>query len=272
MDKIALGLLTGLLVSSMTHAECPYSFDAHPTQLAIYSLLQEGNTTMLKPLATTAAQQVSIDLPDMPQKYMTSSRNGIENLIQRINDHSVAAGDITVPNTGKLALEFKIDHFTTQVKTPDNYYKFGVLIYGSSDQAPGQSDLMIELSLTNSTLKHHPETFINIMGANIATHRWEARSYPLSLPLPAEYRLGLYLDQDKGRLGAIINGKDKGYISQKIPAHIDRIVIAPFILSDLDPTNPLVGSMLAGTVITDASQMKLRYPRATRDICGVSLR
>lgn len=272
MEKIALGLLTGLLLSSMTHAECPYSFDAHPTQLAIYSLLQEGNTTMLKPLVTTAAQQVSISLPDMPQKYMISSRNGIENLIQRISDHEVVAGDITIPNTGKLALELKIDRLTSQMKTPDNYYKFGVVMYGSSDQAPGQSDLMIELSLTNSAINSNPEAFINIMGANIATHRWEASSYPLNLPLPAEYRVGLYLDQDKGRLGAIINGKDKGYISRKIPKHIDRIVIAPFVLSDLDPTNPLVGEMVAGSVITDASQMKLKYPGGTRDICGVSLR
>jgi hypothetical protein len=271
MDKIALSLLAGLLLSAAANAECPYSFDAHPTQLAMYSLLQEGNTTMIKPLVITVKQQFSISLPDVPQKYMTSSRNGIENLIQRISNADRSAGDINIPSKGILAIEFKIDRLTQQITTKDNYYQFGMMLYGSSTRAPNQANLTIELSLANSAINHNNEVLIKVVD-DITTQPQKVVSYALDLPLTTEDRLGLYFNQDTGRLGAIVNGKDKGYISQKIPKHIDRMSIAPFVRADLDPTNPQVGEMVAGTVITDASQMKLRYPKGTRDICGLPLR
>lgn len=272
MDKIAVNVLAGLLLSGMTHAECHYSFDAHPTQLAMYSLLQEGNTTMLKPLVTTSNQQISMSLPDVPQKYLIASHDGIETLIQQFNQHDAAIGDLNVLSSGKLALEFKIDQLTAPVQTPDNVYKMGVMIYGSSLRPAAHNALKIEMSLSNAAMNSQHEAAVNFTTTAMATGQQESFVYPVQLPLAAAYRLGLYVDQDNGRLGVIINGHDKGYLNTKIPVHLDRLALAPFIWSDLDPTNPLLGEVVAGTVITDARQMKLTYPVGTRDLCGIALR
>lgn len=272
MDKIAVNVLAGLLLSGMAQAECHYSFDAHPTQLAMYSLLQEGNTTMLKPLVTTSNQQISMSLPDVPQKYLTASHDGMETLIQQFNQSTAAIGDINVLSSGKLALEFKIDQLTAPVQTPDNDYKIGVMLYGSSLKPAAHNALKIEMSLSNAAMDNQHEAAIHLNIMAMATGQQESFVYPVQLPLAVPYRLGLYIDQDHARLGIILNGQDKGYVTTKIPVHLDRLALAPFIWSDLDPTNPLLGEVVAGSVITDARQMKLAYPAETRDLCGIALR
>ncbi|RYZ78160.1 MAG: DUF4882 domain-containing protein [Moraxellaceae bacterium] len=143
---------------------------------------------------------------------------------------------------------------------------------------------MIELNITNSAVAHNTGTFININVVNLVTGQSEVKSYPLSLPLSPNYRLGLYVDQNEGKLGLILNGEDQGYISHHLPKHSAKqsgqqpsqqqsshLVLVPFVVADLDPTNPVVGSSIAATVLTDRKRMSLNYPPATQDLCGHAL-
>lgn len=283
MEKIALFLMIQWWVTALAYAECTYAFDAHPTQLAIYSLLQEGNTTRIKSLPISVMQQMTVTLPDMPQQYMRSSHAGMEKLIAALNQSgklvskssSKAPGkfnklgnDHRMTNNGIWALEYQIDQFTPQLLTADNYYKMGLRLYGSSAGSSRQNDLMIELNITNSAIAHNRGSFININAVNLVTGQSEVKSYPLSLPINADYRIGLYVNAKEGKLGLILNSDDQGYISHQLPRQIKHLVLAPFVVTDLDPTNPVVGSTLAATLLTDRKRMRLSYPPLTADICG----
>ena len=282
MEKIALFLMMQWLVTALAYAECTYAFNAHPTQLAIYSLLQEGNTTRIKPLPMSITQQMAVTLPDMPQQYMLSSHAGMEKLIAVFNQPGKSnkpvnakaneqRNDHRIMGKGIWALEYQIDQFTPQLVTADNYYKMGLRLYGSSAGSSRQNDMMIELNITNSAVTHNSGTFININAVNLMTGQSEVKSYPLSLPVSANYRIGLYINSKEGKLGLILNGDDQGYISHSLPKQIKHLVLAPFVVTDLDPTNPVVGFPIAATVLTDRKQLSLRYPPSTQDICGQAM-
>ncbi len=278
--KVKKQLLALILAASAipvaSACSCDYALDATGAQYSGFGLLS------FPTISGGSAQFTVSNTGGAVPNYVANSRNGLNAGYYSSSNGWIPSGDITLPASGIVGVEMKVDSFPTVV-----------------DTTSGGGNVMLNLGLsTSNPLSVSPAT-TDTFGANVYIYDtpWSggpfsdvvgfarpgstgvvasSASYkqPLTLPLPAGFRLGLYINMNTRHVGFTVNGSDKGYIQDSsgnpltIPSGITSLTLGVTGLQQTYTGSLLIGSVVKGTLVTSKSLFTQPFPAGTKDICG----
>lgn len=268
MKKYALAAALGCIASTAS-ALCQYPLDATAAQYT-----QIGATPF--PYINLQSAEFTATLTGTPANvggifYSGYSAAGVQAGLNTASTGQLG-GDITLPASGIVAVEFSLDHFPAYYTSSSNLAM--VLSFTTSDITTFGISLAFEAS---STPDH---AFVAAFGSRkengIASGVTSGRM-PLTLPLPAGFRSGIYFNMDTREVGYAINGVDYGYLKNAdgtpftIPAGVQSGVLSATGLDqDYDSADANLGQVVGATLITDRSQFTQPFPAGATDICGTT--
>lgn len=277
--KKALLALAVAGASQFSHALCSYPLDATAAQ---YSQLSQ---TTFDSVSGQSADSLVTGSFINPQALSTGGAAAEINALGT----GGSGGDIALPSSGIVAFEFSIDSFPSVAETS---LSNGAIVLGSGfssgnnpynaaggdallfdliavDQASGSGGTGVGTAIAPFIVAHNG----TLVGATAS-----APAIPVTLPLPAGYRIGYYLNMSTHQLGYTVNGVDQGYVTQDtngnpftIPAGVTHVLMGIYGISSVPVTDANVGAHIGGTLITDSSQFTQPFPAGTTDICGVAI-
>lgn len=251
-------------------AVCPYPLDATDAQI-----VQSGYT----PFDSVNLQSA---------EYVAAPTTSIVNLIA-LSDTGFAAGvesaqtglpggDVTLPAAGIVAYEIAIDNFPSTTSTEANLYLGGGFLT-SNGVLPtvdaSQDSISFNFIFANSA----SGSLSGVIAANRTggVLTWaQGNVGPLALPLPANTRVGIYLNMGTRQVGYTVNGTDYGYLQNElggaflIPAGVQEINLALNGIMQMQVGSSLAGAVVGATLVTDQSQFTQPFPAGTTDICLTS--
>lgn len=247
------------------------------------------------PLDATAAQYASATITPFPYlnfqsaEYVSQSTVDAGGLLYVVNYHALSdtgfaamadsyasglpGGDVTLPTSGIVAFEMAVDHFpATESNEAINYLSAG---FASSNGVATADGIAVNIVLANSGWGSGSFATV-IAGANDnGMLAWgDDGMQALTLPLPAGYRVGLYLNMDTRQVGYTVNGVDHGYLQVAgggaftIPDGVQSVVLGMNGVLQATAASPLAGTPVGGTLVTDRSQFTQPFPAGTTDICS----
>lgn len=198
-------------------------------------------------------------------------------------------GDITLPTSGVVALELSVDHFPPSsgalpppqpISADYSDLRADIAIFGAT-YIDGQNDpdrFAVSANFWSGSEGdgYYAVTFIVSTLKNGVPKQVDGM-LPLPQPLPAGYRVGLYLNMDTRQIGATMNGVDLGYAREAdgtpltIPASVQSALIFGFgenLVSS--STAPNVGQTVGFSLVTDKSQFTQPFPAGANDICSTN--
>jgi len=179
-----------------------------------------------------------------------------------------------------VAFEWQMDHFPAYA-SGDGYVVFGAGFASSNFpwlQSGTDNALSVSIALANSPYGQGP--FATVVAGNRigGVLNWGASIggvHPVALPLPANYRVGIYLNMDARTVGFTLNGVDKGYLENEqggpflIPTAVSSIGLAFSGFTQVMGNSSLIGSPVGGTLITDSASFTQPFPAGTTGFtCG----
>lgn len=283
MNKYVAAALIAASSSASFATTCQYPFDATSSQYAMGGI---------SPFPGINYQSVEYPV----QSTINSTGLFIQNYIAASNNGALAAinsagtglpgGDITLPSSGIIGVEIAIDNFP-DFSTPNANLNIS-MGFATSNHISGADLSQITADGLTFGLMFNSMT----SGTGIGNGPWAALlayrrdgnqagfsetggMIPLQLPLPANYRAGLYLNMSTRQMGFTLNGVDYGYAKDAagnpftVPASISSaMILASGVMQVSSGSDPLLGSPVGATLITDRSQFNQPFPAGTTDICG----
>lgn len=246
MLKLAMIGAVSLLTFSQVAIACPckYPLDASPEQ---YTSL--GFTPF--PVVTGRTASYNIEETGIEKHFAAVSGDAADAFLQ-----SGLGGDITLPSSGIVGVEMRIDSFPKKLTNvlSDKAILFLMVASGSNYR------FRVMMGTYPSSAAVFPYSEVNGVGTF-------ATGIPVSLPLAKGYRIGIYFNMSTHQAGYTLNGVDMGYVST-IPTGITDIalVLGGDVLAQSGEN--LIGKKVSGTLITQAKAMNQPFPQGTKDVCG----
>lgn len=186
------------------------------------------------------------------------------------------AGDVTLPASGIIAFEFNVDHFPATADTTSNVYIGGGFFSGNDLLNPSSGD-GISFDLVFAASGWGSLTGVVAASRNNGVITWAAGPVtPLVLPLPANTRVGIYINLNTRQVGYTINGTDFGYLQAEgggaftIPATVTSVALALNGIMQVESGSPQIGQPVGATLVTDRAAFTQPFPAGTTDICTTS--
>lgn len=245
-------------------AVCPYPLDASAAQIA---------AAYATPFPIVSGQHVEAPTPVAPGGivYLAMSDTGAAGRLS-------ASGDLPVPASGTMAVELNVDQFPAAPTGGSTSLVFG-LTAGNPGAIfdPDSNILYLEYGVRLGTSLELTLTGMNKSASG--TMGYVHASYPLAFTaLPANFRLGFYVEAATRRVGITAGGQDLGFILQNdgqpftVPAGIANVALMvqnnPY---RIEVGDPLVGQPVVATLVTDAALMTSPFPAGTQDFCGATV-
>lgn len=276
MKKYLLAAVIAAMAAPAS-ALCTYPLDATPEQY------DSANITPFPTINFQSVEYVSNSTVDTNGNlqiinYFALSDSGFASLVDSATT-GLPSGDITLPASGIVAFEMAVDHFPAIQSTEANNY-LSVGFTSTHDlfagQTSGQDGVAVNVVLVNSGWS--PGSFSTVVGGNTTggTLTWasDGGTVPLTLPLPATYRVGIYLNMNTRQVGYTLNGIDRGYLQNEgggaflLPAGVQAISLGMNGILQSTAASPLQGTPVGGTLVTDRSQFTQPFPAGTTDVCS----
>ncbi len=181
-------------------------------------------------------------------------------------------GDIQIPSTGIVALEMTQSMPLPTPTAPGAIWSSPQVLLDLGTQNPKgfENYILVTFTIINGgmTPQPRPQMIVSVQGTG-ERFSTTAQIIPLTLPL-SNYRFGLYLNQDRKKIGVTANGTDYGYFSHTLfTRHISKVAIKLGLSEGkIQATDTIVGKTIDFSLITDASLMSHIYPKGTMDMCG----
>lgn len=276
MNKKSVAVALFSLQASVAMAVCPYTLDATTDQILKYGA---------KPFPSISGQSVAFNVQDNSLSpyglnYGAGSSAGAKAYLDA-QKSGVAGGDVKLPATGTVAVEFRVDSYAAT--QPSSNPAGAGIGYGISSGNTGTRStgpmLDVQLRIVDERsssgvprvqveAKARSGTGAPVVNASAQT--------ALTLPLPTGFRLGLYVNRGTGAAGYTVNGVDMGVLRDSAgnPLRVPSTLTAVSIgvgggHLGIQPGDVLIGTTIGGTLVTDATQMTQPYPAGTRDLCAV---
>jgi hypothetical protein len=260
----------------LASALCTYPLDATPAQISSAGLTPFPYVNF-QSVEYTSASTIDTNGNLGVINYQALSDTGFAALVQSATT-GLPNGDVTLPAAGIVAFEMAVDRFPAAQSTEaSNYLSVGftsthdLFATGSG----GQDGVAVNVVLVNSGWA--PGSFAQPIGGSATggALAWTSSSpVPLALPLPATYRVGVYLNMNTRQVGYTLNGVDYGYLqnegggSFQLPAGVQAISLGLNGILQSTAESPLIGTPVGGTLVTDQSQFTQPFPAGTTDICS----
>lgn len=269
----------GLLLSFCglaAHAACPYPLNATADQIRKAGYL---------PFPVLSGQGAAFTVKDNSTspyglRYGAGSYAGAKAYLGS-QKSGLPGGDVKLPAAGIVAVEFKVDNHAAALPSSNPAgagIGFGVSTGNIGQVSSGPMlDVRVAVMDENSSIGA-PRIQVEAKsrsgtGAPVVVAQSQQA---LTLPLPSEYRLGLYFNRSTGGVGYSVNGTDQGYLIDStgapllMPASLTAFSIGVGGGNvGIQVGDSLIGTSIGGTLITDAALMTQPYPAGTTDVCGV---
>jgi hypothetical protein len=281
MKKLALAALVGSLSFAAHATTCLYPLDATAGQYAAAGITPFPAINLQSVSYTAQSTQDPVSGGLQITNYQAASYNGAAAALQSAGT-GLPGGDVALPASGIVGIEMAVDNFpATQSAGANLYLSFGVGTSNGANSAadPTQPGFAVNVVMVDSG--NGAGSFVTVAAGNTlsggTTNYAAAAQTPLTLPLPASYHLGIYLNMSTREVGVTVNGTDLGYLQNTqggpflIPAGVSSAMLAMNGIMQVQADNPLIGSTVGGTLITDSSQFTQPFPAGTVDICGNSI-
>lgn len=259
MRMILILMLT--VVSGLSYGICSYPLDATNPQYG------SGGVTRF---SSISSQSASTPITTTPASYYAFGYNGII-AMQTAVATDTPQGDISLPSSGIMAIEFSPDNFPAALLGSSGLISLSLgMVTGNNVNSSSNDALQF-----NTVLVATPSgaAAINVANSrNAGVHNSvTSSSVALGLPLSSTYRVGYYFNATSRGVGYTINGVDYGYVPGfSVPAGVGSVLF--FVNSQVNVSSGSSLSLpLGGTIITDAAQMTEPFPSGAVDICGVPL-
>lgn len=266
MKKLTLALVTALMsVSGWT--ACNYNFDATETEI------QQMSSTLIPPakkFLNLNGTTGSITLESNSYQYWASTSSFLNSYKNYMNGtSSTITGDKTIQNTGRYAVELRINDFAeipmgTYAGSQSGVYNLGYNFFGIKN---GNLKYGGFLWVVNSDQTKNKTVFVTVTDLGSGVNY--AKEFQLNYNAPTNYIVGLYFDQDARQIGINLNGTDKGFINNvPLQESATQVSFQMFGTSGGYPASLPKTFKPSQTMIFDASQTTLKYLSNTKDICG----
>lgn len=268
MKKTLAALLMGLATPAL--AVCTYPLDATQQQLAGHPLTASWTV----PQVTGQAMEFLVQ-QTLPGAYLRNyaafSASGIDALTTSYAS-GLPGGDVTLPASGIVAMEMRVDNFPAQPMTAGRVWlSMGMITgnwYQNVTQLPSDA-LQYNIVLSNSNVTPSPGNLFIVaesISNGVRTNGYQ--EIPVTLPLPANTKVGLYLNMDTRQMGMTAGGVDLGYILP-IPAAVNSVSLnLGGMLIAVGSPEAQIGAPVGGTLITDAALFTEPFPAGVKDFCG----
>lgn len=250
MKKIAISvLITGLIsITNIVHAaQCTYNFNATQNEITAY------DSSLLKfPTIVGQTASFNIGIDSGVKSYMAVSS-------QYLNTNR---GDISTPNTGIFAYEykFKVPNYVLPSGEALAFFPLGGVGFDGSS-----SSLIIFGAYTNNTASLPNENTLKIYINDLSAEKIEL---PITTTAGGYQRLGVYINQTTKQVGLIFNGVDKGYLGS-FPNKLDSFAFINIGAQyGVTTGSPTIGTNVSIELVTDHTALNFTYPAGTKDICG----
>lgn len=272
MTKLLSACLVLLVsFSSVARAACTYPLDATQQQYDLLASLSGADTRM--PIINGQMVNFVIEGTGNSIVHTAYSEAGINSILDAAAN-GTQVGDWSLPQTGIAAVELRFDNtpaLTAGIDTLSGY-EYGVTFYiggvseqSSFDSLSGSSSL---LAISNYSGNIQYAIWTRFVFKPLGGEPQLASfSVPVSLPLAANYKLGLYFNADTRQIGYTINGADYGYVNIPVPAGADKIVFAVGGNELVALNDPLVGALVGGELITEPTLFTEPFPAGTWGFC-----
>lgn len=247
-------------------AACIYPLNANSTQATQYSLIATNDPNKILIFPTINNQTATAKL-EAGKQYITSTQAGLQSAINSysITPNPPKIGDLSL-GSGLLAGEVEFTTPNTNL-AGNNLYRLGVTIFASRPQDSDPESARLEIGLIRSSLNGVNNFSLNIYVLNWISYANIIKTYPLNLT-STQNNLGLYINNSTGQLGLIINGDNKGYITDILPPNLTKLVMTPVSHNEMLWDDANIGKEISINLITDRSLLKNTYPTGTKDLCG----
>lgn len=256
-------------------ATCSYPLDATATQYAA------ANLNPFPYVNFQSAEYTTVDTSSYFStgytiNYSAFSGTGLDAILQSATT-GVPGGDVTLPTSGIVGFEMLVDHFPAFADpSVNNYLGLAFTTTRSLVTSPAQDGAAVQIFLINSGLSRG--SYVTIYGgaSSGGTVTWagDPDVVPLSLPLPSNYRVGIYLNMNTRQVGYTVNGADRGYLKNdngtyfQLPANVQSIALTVNGIVQAPQLSALLGTPVGGTLVTDQGQFTQPFPAGTTDICS----
>lgn len=257
--------------SSVARAACTYPLDATQQQYDLLGNMSGADTRM--PIINGQMVNFVIEGTGNTVVHTAYSEAGINSLLDAVNN-GTQVGDWTLPTNGIAAVELRLDNapvLTAGIDTLSGY-EYGVTFYmggiteqSAFDSLSGSSSLL-SVSHYSGNIQYAIWTRL-VFTPRGGTPQLASFSVPVTLPLPAEFKLGLYFNADTRQIGYTVNGTDYGYVAIPVPDGVENIMFAVGGNEFVSLNDPVVGALVGGELITEPTLFTEPFPAGTWGFC-----
>lgn len=274
MKQFMLAAALSGVSSFAVSATCQYPLNATAAQYAMSNMLAFPYINL------QLVEYTSQPTPSI-MNYIAASEAGAQAAIASASTGQ-PGGDIVLPASGIVGVEFAIDHFPAFTTSAANLnISFG---FATSNNI-GDISVLNGLAGSGLTFGLGFSSFTNGAWSMPIAYRREGQqssfadgvSPALPQPLPASFRSGIYLNMGSRQMGYTINGVDYGYMKNAdgspftIPVGVQSgMLLATGLMQVNSGSDATIGTPVGGTLVTDRSQFTQPFPAGTVDFCGNS--
>jgi hypothetical protein len=271
MKKYLLAAVIGAFAPAAL-ASCPYPLlDEESPKYDLFAPLQPYNVDF------QSVEYVMESTSSGIVNYQVLSDAMVDAVIQSAST-GLPGGDIPLPASGIVAFEWQVDHFPASA-SQSGYVVFGAGFASSNFpwlRSTAENGISFSIALANAT--HGGGPFAAVIALNRINGEVQSDAGTLdylSLPLPSNYRIGIYLNMNTRQVGYTLNGVDQGYAQSAqggpllIPPAVNSIGLAFAGFTSVSADSPLIGTPVGGTLITDSAYFTQPFPAGTTGLtCG----
>ncbi len=260
-----------ILVPSLIACACSISSALAACNYPLDAIREDYDDLATFPFVKNIAQTVTAQIQASPSFEINYTA-----LSHQVAQDTLASkgpfGDIAIPSTGIVVLEMTQSIPAPTPTAPGAIWSYPQVLLDLGTQNPKgfENYILVTFTIINGGMAPQPRPQL-IVSAQGTGERFATtvQKIPLTLPL-SNYRFGLYLNQDRKKIGVAVNGTDYGYFSHTLfTRHISKIAVKLGLSEGkIQATDPIVGKTIDFSLITDASLMSHIYPKGTMDMCG----
>lgn len=236
------------------------------------------------PLDATADQYAQAGLPAYPyinfqtaygpvttnSYFFAASDTGAAALLNAA-ETGVPAGDIALPTSGIVALEYILDYSLTSV-SPVGQALSNVALRSGTYAADGSTEgFEFGLIYWHGSVNNFKGVIPVFNVSSGGTGSSNVQPFvPLNPPL-AGVRVGIYFNGTTRQVGYIVDGQDYGYVPNlTVPTSVQSVAISLHSDVGLLEGDPNIGGLIGGSLVVDSAQFTQPFPAGSTDICSTS--
>ncbi|MPW44724.1 hypothetical protein A7A69_04085 [Acinetobacter sp. Ac_1271] len=268
MKRIVMSLVACTLAGS-GFAECTYSLNASQNQVT-----QIDKDIKLFPI--NSGQKIGFILQstqDFVARMALSSTFANTKIQAAQHSPEIVSpqGDVILATTGVVAFELKFKVPTNTLNGNERAGFFPIQTMGRIDDQSGAGVWFTYANnLDNSFNK---QNYIGIHVAYMTNGSVNTADYPFDVQSTPDgfQRVGVYINQDQGKIGYIFNGSDQGYFPYPFPKLNNYSFLFAGGYANIANNSANLGKEISVELVTDHSKLQFTYPSGTKDICGNAL-